>query len=313
MRLLKALSGFRKRALVLVDEQKRMLARFHEDADEAKRAFYHFNGEGGAVKRNFDAELIERAVEFGYLSWPRKIAQDVRGKDILDVGCGTGLHAVGYVVVGCRTYTGMDPKVDLDSDRSKDLRAKEWSRFGWTPREMMERIPNVSIVPGTFEVFTADQTFDLAILHNVTEHLLDIETVFAGMWERIRPDGEVLFNHHNFYCWNGHHRPPKWVAEIDPDDEQQKNYVDWAHLDFDPPPGHAFLTKLNRIRLDDLRALTDRYFDIYHWEEIPIDSARGADRLTPEIRQRHAQYSARELTVQNVLCRAKKRETPLAG
>lgn len=289
------------------DAHKPNHLKFHNDPEAAREAYFQYNGDTAESRHRYHPELIARAIDFGYLGWPRKIAGDVYGKDVLDVGCGTGLHAVGYVVVGCRTYTGVDPKMKRDSDRSKDLRRARKAPFGWTPRQMMDLLPHVALIPGTFEDMAPDATYDIAVLHNVTEHLLDLETVFRGIWERLRPDGVLLFNHHNFYCWNGHHQPPKTVEAIDPDDPEQMKYLDWAHLSFEPPEGHAFLTSLNRIRMDDLRAITDRYFDVFHWEEKPIDALRGANRLTPEILERCKQYSKRELTTQHVLCRASRR------
>ena len=288
-----------------------ILRGFHNDPGLACRAYRLFNERGRDSKRNFHRDLIRRAVEFDYVSWPRKITADVRGKDVLDVGCGTGLHAVGFLVVGVKSYTGMDPILDLNNDRSKNLRKRTKEHFGWTPAQVQRLLPRVQLIAGTFEQVAPDRTFDIAILHNVTEHLIQIEEVFEGVWQRLRPEGSILYNHHNYYCWNGHHQPPKFVAEIDPDDPAQKKFLDWNHLDLDPETEASLAGKLNRIRLDEIRALTERYFEIDSWDEIPSEAKRGAGRLTDEIRRRFSQYSERELTTQNVLCRARKRETPL--
>ncbi|MDY7110139.1 MAG: class I SAM-dependent methyltransferase [Planctomycetota bacterium] len=287
-----------------------ILRRFHRDPDAACKAYFLFNARGRDSRRNFDRAMIRRAVEFDYLSWPRKIAGDVRGLDVLDVGCGTGLHAVGFLVVGVRSYTGMDPILDLHDDRSKNLRKRTKESFGWTPAQVQQRLPRVELISGTFEQVAPDKTFDIAVLHNVSEHLINIEEVFQGVWQRLRPEGRILFNHHNYYCWNGHHQPPKFVAEIDPGDPQQRKFLDWNHLDLDPETEASLAGKLNRIRLDEIRALTEKYFEVESWEEIPSGPDRGAGRLTDEIRRRFPRYSEREFTVQNVLCRARRRATP---
>ncbi len=275
---------------------------FHKVARSANAAYFLYNDSGPDALKNFNPQLIARAVDFDYLSWPRRIRNHVRGKDILDVGCGTGLHAMGYVVVGVKTYTGLDPKIKLDSDRAKNIPKRRWEPFGWTPREMMEALPKVTLIPGTFEIMAPDQSFDVVVLHNTTEHLLNLEEVLQGVTERLRPDGQILYNHHNFYCWNGHHLAPKFVDDIDPADPEQRKYVDWAHLSFDPPPDHYISRGLNRIRLDELRELTQCYFDIRVWEERPSTEKNGRRRLTPEILARCPQYSERELTTQNVFC-----------
>jgi SAM-dependent methyltransferase len=281
---------------------------FHNDPDAAREAYFHFNGTSPEAAANFDAGLIEQAVAFDYLSWPRKIRTYVRDQDVLDVGCGTGLHAVGYLVVGAKSYTGLDPRVKLDDDKSKNLRRREWMSFGWTPATMMDALPRVRLIAGTFEQVAPEERFDLVVMHNVTEHLMNLEEVIAGARERVRDGGRLLYNHHNFYCWNGHHQKPKFAEEIDPEDPVQRQFYDWAHLDFEPRPDHPIGRSLNRVRLDEIRALTERYFEIERWEERPSNERQGAGRLTPEVRARHPAFSERELTVQNVLCVARPRQ-----
>jgi SAM-dependent methyltransferase len=287
-----------------------LLARIDDDPRAACEAYFHFNGRDFESRRNFNRDMIRRAVEFDYLSWPRKIAADVRGKDVLDVGCGTGLHAVGFLVFGVKSYTGLDPILKMDSDISKNLRKRTKEHFGWTPAEVQALLPRVELISGTFEQVAPDRTFDIAVLHNVTEHLINIEEVFQGVWQRLRPDGRILFNHHNYYCWNGHHQSPKFVEEIDPADPQQRKFLDWNHLDLDPETEASLAGKLNRIRLDEIRTLTERHFEIVSWEEIPSEPERGAGRLTDEILRRFPQYSRRELTTQNVLGCGRRRAAP---
>lgn len=300
------------------EREKEIRRSFHNDPEAACAAYYLFNTRSLGRWRSFDRDMIRRAVEFDYLNWPRKIAADVQGKDMLDVGCGTGLHAIGFLVVGVKSYTGMDPLLEMDSDLGYNMRKQTSSRnnrpqehFGWTAAEIQRRLPRVRLVPGTFEQVAPDKTFDVAVLHNVTEHLLHIEEVFKGVWRRLRPDGACVFNHHNYYSWNGHHQPPKFVDEISADDPEQRKFLDWNHLDLEAETAEVISKELNRIRLDELRALSEKYFTIEDWKETPSDSRRGGGRLTDEIRRRFPQYSDREFTTQNVLCRARKRAVPL--
>ena len=79
-------------------------------------------------------------------------------------------------------------------------------------------------------------------MHNVTKHLVAIEEVFSEVRARLRPGGKIIYRHHNYACWNGHHQKPRTTAGIDPEDRAQATYLDWAHLDFDParhPPGRG--------------------------------------------------------------------------
>jgi len=277
---------------------------FADKPEVAVEAYWALNQDMPDAARNFAPDLIRRAVEFNYLSWPKKIRADIVGKDVADVGCGTGLHAIGFAVVGVKSYTGVDPRVDLDSDQARNLRKSAWEGFGWTGRQIMEAMPRIRLFKGGVEELPPDEQFDVVVLHNVTEHLHDLEGIFAAVAERLREDGKLLFNHHNFYCWNGHHLAPKTVDRIDPDDPEQKLYMDWAHLDFDPPEDHYIARGLNRIRLHELRDLTWRYFDIVEWTALESKESQGKGRLTPEIRARHPQYREEEFLVQNVLCRA---------
>jgi SAM-dependent methyltransferase len=277
---------------------------FADKPDVAVEAYWALNHGMPDAARNYAPELIRRAVEFNYLSWPKKIRADIVGKDVADVGCGTGIHAIGFVVVGVKSYTGVDPRVDPDSDQARNLRKSAWESFGATGREIMGAMPRIRLFKGGVEELPPDEQFDVVVLHNVTEHLRDLEGIFAAVAARLREDGKLLFNHHNFYCWNGHHLAPKTVERIDPNDQEQKLYMDWAHLDFDPPEDHYIARGLNRIRLHELRDLTWRYFDIVEWNEVESKESQGKGRLTPEIRTRHPLYRAEEFLIQNVLCRA---------
>lgn len=278
---------------------------FHQDPSAAIIAYREFNAGTPDIAENYDKFLIERSVEFDYVGWARKIGEYVKDKSILDVGCGTGLHGIGYIIVGAKSYTGLDPKIKLDDDWGKNSRTKEYEHFGATPRQIMKRMPRIRLVSGTFEDIAPKETFDLIVLHNVTEHLLNIETVFEGIHERLHPEGRLLYHHHNFYCWNGHHLPPRTVDKIDMSDPAQLELMDWKHLTFKPPEKHYINWGLNKISLDDLKMLTERFFDIDTWQEILPKQSEGAGRLTAEILEHHSEFTERELDVKNVLCVAR--------
>jgi SAM-dependent methyltransferase len=208
------------------------------------------------------------------------------------------------VVSGATHYTGIDPRIDPARDRVKDLRSGVWTALGWTGAEIMQRLPRIRLVSGRVDEIPDAERFDVAAMHNVTEHLLDLDGVLAAIAKHLRPNGQLVYNHHNFFAWNGHHLKPKSVADIDPSDTEQGQYLDWAHLSFDPPPGHYFRRGLNRLRLHEVREITERYFDIAEWTLVPSPESKGAGRLTQPIRQRHPELSELELTTQHAYCRA---------
>ena len=277
-------------------------ATFHETRQGAFGAYHIFNAENPLADREFDAALIGRAVDFGYMLWPNRIVDYVHGKDVIDIGCGTGIHSLAYVVFGVKSYMGVDPRVNLASGRAKNVSNRQWEEFGWTPADIMARFSRIKLVPGTAETLPSGETFDIAIMHNVTEHLLQLEEVLRTTAERLRPGGRLVFNHHNFYCWNGHHMAPKTVSEIDPHDPEQKNYIDWAHIRFEPPECHYISSGLNRIKLDELKELTAHYFDIEIWEERPSEPSAGGGRLTDEIAARFPELTKNDLKIHNVFC-----------
>lgn len=289
--------------------ERLVMSHFDRDPTRAVQAFRHLSSVGKVASTDSAVAeaMVERACAFGYLSWPKRLQRRVEGRDVLDVGCGTGLHAIGFALMGVRSYAGLDPKVRLDADRAKNTRLGRWEPFGWTPAEMMRVFPQIRLIQGSFEAMAPDDLFDVAVLHNATEHIIALDEVLAGIARRLRPDGRLIYNHHNFYCWNGHHMAPKTVQDLRPEDADQRKFVDWAHLRFEPPPGHYFHHGLNRIRLDELRRVTERHFTVESWKEVPTDEVRGADRLTPELLAQHPGYSRRELATQHVFCVAQPR------
>ena len=286
---------------------------YHVDSEAACLAYRRFNADAADAEDNLDRELITQAVRLGYLSWPRKVQTYVRGRSVLDVGCGRGMQSIGYIVAGAKSYTGLDPSIALDSDRAKSKRTNRYGPFGATPRDIMRRMPRIRLVPGTFEDIAPDERFDLIVLHNVTEHLANIETVFEGVKKRLARHGKIIFHHHNFYSWDGHHLPPRTIDQIDVSDPAQRDVVDWNHLTFEAPEGHYIRRGLNKIRLDELRALTSRLFEIESWDEIVSTEREGRNRLTSDIIERHREFSERELLVKNVLCIARHKDEQRAA
>lgn len=256
--------------------------------------------------RSFDPQIIERAYDYGYVNWPNQVQEYVRGKSVLDVGCGPGLHGLGYLIAGADHYLGIDPIIKPDKDRVKNLTASSAKMpFGWTPNEISERFEAWNVQADPIEDLPEDRIYDIAIMHNVTEHLHQIHEIFAEIAKRLKPGGKLLYNHHNFYSWNGHHLPPKKVSAIDLDDPGQREMIDWGHVEYDPAPEHYIARGLNRIRLDEIIELTERYFDIEVAQERPSRPDTGLGRLTDKIRARYPYLADRDFETQNLFCIAK--------
>ena len=254
--------------------------------------------------RNFHPGLIGLAADLNHAEWGYYVRDHIQGKDVLDLGCGHTLYGIGFLVYGARTYLGIDPKLELDEPKLR-RRARfrsEIAQSPWTLRLVQEAVPSLRYAPLHLSQLPASERFDVIFMHNVTEHLMVIEAVFADLRERLRPGGKIIYRHHNFACWNGHHQVPRTIAEIDPGSAAQAVYLDWAHLEFDPERHPLVGRRLNRIRLHDLRALTERFFKIFTWEELPSRREQGAERLSDEIVARHPEYQREELLTQAVMC-----------
>ena len=242
---------------------------FNTSGAIAERAFWVNNHDKPWRGEAYQPRIISKAFDYGYMGWPSKVRDIVTGQDILDVGCGPGLHGIGYLVAGAKSYLGLDPIVKPDRDRVKNLTARTKEPFGWTPNQISELIAPWHVSPTAIGDTPAERRFDLATLHNVTEHLHELDAIFADVALRLRNGGKILYNHHNFYSWNGHHLPPKTVSQIDTSDPAQVEMMDWGHVEFQPDPQHYIARGLNRVRLDEIIAITEKYFDIEVQEEIP--------------------------------------------
>jgi SAM-dependent methyltransferase len=215
------------------------------------------------------------------------------------------------VVSGVRSYTGCDPKIDLDSSVLTHLRTRDMQPADCTLRALMRRLPHVSYVRGTVANLPLAQ-WDIAVLHNTTEHLMDIDEVFAAVSERLKPGGLLIFRHHNYFAWNGHHLAPRDISRINTADPDQQKVIDWEHIAREPEPGSYAATHLNRIQLDHLRIVTERYYVVDEWREMVSSVSEGRMRLTPEILRRHASFSRRELETQSVYCVARRSSSSVA-
>lgn len=257
--------------------------------------------------REIPPDALRQALRLGYLRWTRALAGYARGADVVDVGCGMGLHGVGFLAEGARSYAGVDPEVKPRSSVMKDLHDGKRVDCGWTPEALMARMPRFEMIRGLSNDLEGKREFDLATLHNASEHLVCLEAVFASIHRLLRPGGRLVFSHHNWFSWNGHHQAPKTVDKIRPGDAEQARYLDWAHLEGSFQADSYVMTKLNRLRLDEVRALTERQFEIEVWQTTPSTADQGAGRLTDAIRRRHPDLSEADFTTQSAWVVARKK------
>lgn len=281
-----------------------------DDTLQAKIAYFHFATDLEQALLNYDPHLIDVSTRFDYITWPKRIQEHVQGKSVIDVGCAFGGYGMGFLVAGATSYAGLDPLMKLDSTRAKNKRVRKWDDMGVTPREIEDTLPAIRLFECIAEEMPVKETFDTIALHNVTEHLIQLDLVFEGLVPLCHAGSHIIYLHHNFYCWNGHHFAPNQPHQINLDEPRQRQVYDWQHIDIAPdvPEDHYFKTKLNRVRLDEIKAITEKHFDVVTWKEIPSSKATLA-RLTPEIFERVQKtvpdITRRELETNVVFCIAK--------
>ena len=259
------------------------------------------NGFKPRLLQQIPKSAIQQALQLGYLRWTRALAPWCRGKDVIDVGCGMGLHGVGFLLEGAKTYVGIDPEVKPRSAVIKDQHNGQRVDCGWTPEQLMQACPRFEMIRGLSNQLEGKRTFDFAALHNATEHLTDLAGVLGSIRRLLRPGGTLVFNHHNWYCWNGHHQQPKTVKRIIPGDSTQSPYIDWAHLTTQHPPESYVMTKLNRHSMAEVRSITQAAgFEIQVWEPTRSTEEQGVDRLTDTIREMHPHLTEADFTTQNI-------------
>jgi SAM-dependent methyltransferase len=263
-------------------------------------SYSYFNGplDPGA------AEVLQKgfkvACEVGHDAWPRSIRGLWPCRDVLDVGCGTTFYGAVIRALGAKSYYGVDPRFDANRRTFRSRLVKGSVKTALSVGDVTKYIPQLAYSSNI--VLTPD-SFDLAVAHTVTEHLLDLDGMFKGVAQALRKGGQFWFLHDNFYSWAGHHMAPNSPSAYDPSNAEHVAVADWAHVKFDAPPDHPFRTNLNRIRIDELRAIVERYFEIDSWEEV-AEKSKVVSRLTRDLEKRLAPITRRELTVKHVVCLA---------
>ncbi|MGE5271596.1 MAG: class I SAM-dependent methyltransferase, partial [Thiohalocapsa sp.] len=253
-----------------------------------------------ATLARFDARqraIIDVVNEWGYfeIGLAREHAL-YRGRNILDIGMGGGPHSIPFIVGGAASYTGVDPMVGTeqvsDFRALRDLSRPSYAPFPYTPDEIMAAFPNIRLHSGYMEDVAPRlqaSGIDFIALSAVTEHLERPDQVIKAAWEAGADDAVIWISHANYYSWSGHHLNPRTLETWNPDDPAHNSNIDWAHL----APEHPTyaMPHLNRMRLDDFRALVEAYFEIIQWREY----LEYPERLTPEIRHRWKKYTTSEL------------------
>lgn len=256
-------------------------------------------------------DIIKEAELWGYnQSYKKKYLHLYKNKILLDVGMGAGPHSVIYANMGVKKYIGVDPLINTDHVRdfrytASDPLEKQYHKFKYNCYDIMNTFPNIKLISDILENTNIVESTDVCMMAAVTEHLQDLPTVFKCIYNSLKKDGILWFSHCNYYSWVGHHEPPREVKDYDSNNPKHNDVIDWKHLE----PSHPCYndTNMNRVRLQDLYDLTNKYFMINSWKE----SRMANERLTKSIREKYSKYSLNELLSRTIFVTCTKRDIPL--
>ena len=192
----------------------------------------------------------------------------IQGKDVLDLGCGHTLYGIGFLVYGARSYLGIDPKLKLDAPklRRRERFRTELAGSSWTLREVAGGSAKRSLCGGgRIADLPAGDRFDVIFMHNVTEHLMAIEEVFAGSCgnvcgRRAKSSIATTITRAGTDTIKSRARRPRSILRIAPRRATLIGPTSTSIWSWHPPMGR----RLNRIRLHEFRALTGRFFKHRH-------------------------------------------------
>lgn len=123
-----------------------------------------------------------------YVQWVEENVFPVRGKQILDVACAWGGHAMSFAAAGGEIYAG-----DILDHRFSDL------------KEFVERkdLPFWTFVSDCQQLPFGDESFDILLGFELVEHIPSPERFATEVARLLRPGGICLIS-----------TPPKWRSLI---------------------------------------------------------------------------------------------------
>lgn len=150
-----------------------------------KRVLARGMGAAGQRESTFDADDYDvwRADELSRQydgSWSEL---DVRGKDVLDFGCGAGRLSFHVASLGARSILGLDLNAKLIERARATLARTEMGELA---------IPRFEVPSGSGGLDLPDDSFDVILCFDVLEHVMEPEPILREWLRVLRPGGKIL-------------------------------------------------------------------------------------------------------------------------
>jgi 2-polyprenyl-3-methyl-5-hydroxy-6-metoxy-1,4-benzoquinol methylase len=136
------------------------------------KGFFIANGDVNTWQRNYN-ELLQRDIALFAVG-------DVRGKDILDIGCGAGMYMLTFLKMGAYSASG------IDIDDNLIQKGKAYMQRNNFEADM--RVADCTKLPH------ASDSFDIVFSGDVFEHITEIQKdqCIAEIYRVLRPGGVVV-------------------------------------------------------------------------------------------------------------------------
>jgi SAM-dependent methyltransferase len=220
-------------------------------------------------------------------------ALPLQGKRLLEIGAHYCWYAPLLLKAGCRSYHGVDLEIDPGQRQisGSNGTAEALIPFG----EFIDSFAALSQSHcDVRDLPRPGDLFDAAFMVSTSEHFDDPRGSFAAISALLAPGGTIFINHHNYFGWNGHHRAPWRVEDINLEDPLHRAVVDWAHVRH-PVRNADSPNYLNYIRIHELVDVVLEFFDIEYKTLVRFEPDTGEGRLTPAILEQLPRYYQEEL------------------
>lgn len=125
--------------------------------------------------RNLEDSLNKTKSLHNYNRWIFENIERYIGGDVLEIGCGTGIHS-GFIMEKSRNFTGLEIERGFAGEAKKKFKGEK----------------NARIICGDFMKASFGKKFDTVILLNVLEHIKDDAAAVKKIHGLLKKNGRII-------------------------------------------------------------------------------------------------------------------------